>query len=512
MTPAPLLTWKGRRVRSPGDTPETAAGKVPPPPLRPGSLFFVPSPLEGWGLDVLLARLPAEAAVVLMEKDDELRDRCRSAFSDFLGAFHHDPRLHWLEADSEAAVQALFARLPLAQLRRCEFLTLNGAWISHAARYREVFARLESGLTRWWSNRLTSIHLGPLWVRNLFDNLSSIPEFTPWPDWGDRPILVCGAGVTLEQALFQLLPQRDDWRILAADTALPVLKDFGVRPDGVVSLEAQHANLRDFAGWRGSNVPLFADLTSYPPATRVFGSAPYWFVSEFAELQWWDRFPWSIPRLPPLGSVGVAAAAIAWRLTRGPVVFAGLDFSFPRGRTHARGAPALTALAASTDRLHPMEQTGSWPRHGVQGVASGWLTTPVLQAYAGVLADQARTEATRTFVAHPGGLPLGLELWRGVAARGPLVTPSTKPVQGPPPRDWLRAERARWQALCDAFTHLNTTPDDRQAWEDLRVGLREVDYLTFSFPDPDFRPASDWLIRALKQLEWILARTANDEA
>ncbi len=190
--------------------------------------------------------------------------------------------------------------------------------------------------------------MGPLWVRNLFDNLASETfSLAPWPDWGDAPVIVCGAGVTLESALPWISDHRSAWKLIAVDTALPILKAWSLIPDAVVSLEAQHANLRDFAGWFGAPVALFADMTSYPPSTRVFSQQPFWFISEFAPLALWSRWPWGTavaPRLPPLGSVGVAAAWIAWKLTQGPVLLAGLDFSFPPGQSHARGAPLIAGI------------------------------------------------------------------------------------------------------------------------------------------------------------------------
>lgn len=515
MREQPLLTWKGRRVRSPGDSPETAALKVPDAPIRPGSLFFVPSPLEGWGIDVLLDRLPAEGAVVVFEKDDSLGERCRPDFHKRLGARIQDHRLFFLSEDSESAVQDLFSRLPLSRLRRCEFLTFNGAWLSHAARYRQIFSRLEEGLTRWWSNRITSIHMGPVWVRNLFDNLSN-PGFqlTPWPDWGNDPVVVCGAGTSLEESLPWIVAHRTRVRLVAADTALPILRAWNLVPDAVVCLEAQQANLRDFAGWRGAPVILFTDLTSHPPGTRVFGTSPCWFASEFAPLEVWARLPWTpeeIPRLPPLGSVGVTAVWIAWRLTSGPTILTGLDFSFPTGKTHARGAPALASLAAKTDRYHPVEQTGTWEGSGVRKVPpAGWLTTPVLEGYAGVLADQGATQTHRTWVWKERGLPLGFLVppsdW---LPRLPL--PSSP--KAPRPREtshrarpWLEGERDRWLKVLETFRQMNASPEDQEIGKRLEDQLRALDYLTFSFPDPEFRRDSDWLIRAQNQVRWILSR------
>jgi len=514
MSDDPLLTWKGRRVRSPGESPQTVARKVPEPPLRPGSLFFVPSPLEGWGLDVLLDRLPAEAAVVVFEKDRELAQRCASGWTGFLGSRAQDPRLFHLEEDSEEAVRTLFRKLPLTILRRCEFLTFSGAWMVHAERYRQIFARLEEGLTRWWSNRITGVYLGPLWVRNLFDNLAAkTTQWDPWPNWGSDVVLVCGAGTTLEEVLPWACRHRSSLRLLAADTALPVLKAWNLVPDAVVCLEAQHANLRDFAGWRGAPVPLFADLTSFPPGTRVFSTPPHWFVSEFADIALWDRWPWTeaeVPRVPPMGSVGVVAAWVAWRLSRGPVILAGLDFSFPPGKTHARGAPALASLTASTNRLRPMEQVSSWERPGSHPTASGWLTTPVMEGYAGVLADQARKESHRTWVWNGYGLPLGLPPWaaQGQVPRGETsMNISPAPVfHGPSPLEWVRGERDRWKSVLSAFEKMNAAPYDEAVWRRLERSLRDIDYITFSFPDPELRRATDWLSRAQTQVRWLLGR------
>lgn len=510
MKKEPLATWKGRRVRSVGDTPEGAATKVPAAP-RPGSLFFVPSPMEGWGLDVLLERLAADSVVVVFEKDLELTQWCADDWAAF--AERQDARLFRLDADTEEAIQRLFRLLPLATLRRCEFLTLNGAWLAHGPRYREVFARIEAGLTRWWSNRITCLHMGPLWIRNLLANVSEF-RIEPWADWGDKPVVVCGAGVTLESALPWVQAHRHQLRIVAADTALPVLGAYDMVPDAVVCLEAQHANLRDFAGWTGANIDLYTDLTSFPPGTRVFAKPPKWFLTEFTDLNLWHRWPWGqdqIPRLPPLGSVGVAATWVSWRLTRGPVILAGLDFCYPPGKTHARGAPSLSAMASRTDRLTPMEQTGTWVRDGIHQTAAGWLTSPVMEGYAGVMADQARPHRERTWVWSTLGLPLGLPEWSQTQSLDSSATSAHSPPlapQVPTGSQWLAGEQELWLTILDDFDRINGSPDEA-AWSELETHLAMADYLTFSFPDPQFRRDSDWLIRAQAQVRWALNRVSR---
>lgn len=507
MSDDPLWTWKGRRVRSPGDRPDSVARKVPGV-IRPGSLFFVPSPLDGWGLDVLLDRLPPDSVVVVLEKDPELEAAWRDRWCQFLGPRLGDPRLLRLEADTEDAVRTLFRRLPLHHLRRCEFLPLNGAWLAFAARYREVFARIDQGLVRWWSNRITCMHMGPLWIRNLFDNLSDYQlRQSPWPDWGEDPVFVCGAGTSLESALPWLRDHRRSWRLVSADTALPILNDWSLVPDAVVCLESQHANLRDFAGSKDLETLLFTDLTSFPSGNRLFSHPPCWFITRFAELEMWNRGPWaegSVPLLPPLGSVGVAAAWIAWKLTRGPVVLAGLDFSFPVGKTHSRGAPALSALLAATHRFQPVEQGGTWFATGLHTRPNGWLTTSVMEGYAEVLADQALAHSHRTWVWDLQGVSLGLSPWP--RAVPPSLPPSPERVARELPlREWVISERQRLEQVLELFQIINVRPND-EVWFELEKNLRALDYLTFTFPDPQYRPETDWLARAQAQVRWLLGR------
>jgi hypothetical protein len=441
---------------------------------------------------------------VVFENDPELEAFLAEAQASVLGTRSVDPRLFRLRTDTETAVQELFDALPLSGLRRVEFLPLNGAWLAHGARYRDILQRLDEGIRRWWSNRVTSMHLGRLWVKNLFDNLTS-PRFSlePWPHWGTDAVLVCGAGPTLDKALPWVHAHRDRLRIVAADTALGALKPWNIVPDAVVAVESQHANLDDFSGWAGKPVTLFADLTSFPAATRVFGASPCWFVSEFAPLRLWSRWPkWgTVPIVPPLGSVGVLAAQIGWTLTRGPVILAGLDFSYLAGKSHARGTPSVEAVLRTSSRLNPVGQP-VWS-------TGGWATSPILATYAALLADRARPYADRVWVWEAAGTDLGLKPWPRSTLLDRLgqhsAVTSAVPHQA---AALVTAEQDRWRDALRAFDRVNRSPSDDD-WRALKTALHDIDYLTFDFPDPEFRRDSDWLIRAKNRVQWMEDRVAG---
>ena len=460
-------------------------------------------------MSVLEPWLTSGSVVVLAEKDPSLRELA-------VRTLLPSRQYFWLEDDTEAAVQDLLSRLNLDRLRRCVWFPITGGWLLHAARYREVLGRLEAGLAMHWANRMTSLHLGPLWIRNLFDNLAS-PAFAslPWPHWGEDPVVVCGAGTSLE-AWLPALKQKPNVRVLAADTALPTLLAAGVRPDGVVCVEAQQANLRDFLPGAGSGIALFADVTSHPTSRRALGGPVWWFNSRFAPLALWSRWPLEsvVPCLDPLGSVGVTAVALAHRLTSGSVTLAGLDFSWPEGKTHAKGAPALTALLQQTTRLRGTEQPGTWSATTNSTAPGGFRTTSVLKGYAASLAQIARPQTHRTSVLGAQGLELGLSRLDQLPAHTspksgftPRVSGTNeKPTQGPVlAQSLVKQELTRLELLLGSFEAVNRgAPGD-----ELLRQLAELDYLYFHFPDPEVRLESSFLSRALLSARWLHGRLSR---
>jgi hypothetical protein len=144
------------------------------------------------------------------------------------------------------------------------------------------------------------------------------------------------------------------FRVIACDTALYTLLARGIRPDLAVALEAQHWNIGDFTGLAGLDIPLAMDVSALPATARVFRRLPYLFWMEWTHLRFLDRLAARglLPtRLPPVGSVGLSACALARRVTRGPVVCAGLDFAFTADMYHCRESPSHRKLLRESNRL-----------------------------------------------------------------------------------------------------------------------------------------------------------------
>ena len=496
---------------------------------RPGTLLFIPSVGLGYGLPELLRELPAGCHVLCVETDQRLMALASSPAGP--QALPRDPRLTVVRVSAaEGAVHVLRTLGPW-RFRRVVPLALCGGYELDRPAYDGMRQALQEELHLFWQNRLTLTRLGRLWARNLLENLAVLPDTAAIgipavcgevagaggaPGGGPlsgEPLLVAGAGPSLEGSLERIRPLRRRLRLACVDTALPALREAGLKPDLVVVVEAQAVNARDFLGWGEAaagcsallpGTPLLCDLSSHPSLVRRFLPDVRFFTSLFAPLALFGRLEGAglLPcPIPPLGSVGVAAVHLALGLTSGPVLLAGLDFSYPGGRTHARGAPAVLAAQAGCGRLLPAGQEAWAGLHGRPlrerpGKDGGpVLTDPILEGYAAQLARRIAAER-RIHDLGGEGLPLGAAA-AGSPAELERLCPRTLPERPAWPRRpaagreavgrFLTEERARVEAL-EAGLGRRLRGEAGDGDEELRARVGELDWLYAHFPEADPHP------------------------
>jgi hypothetical protein len=300
------------------------------------------------------------------------------------------------------------------------------------------------------------------------------------------PVVVAGAGPSLDDAIDSIGSIRERIVLLAVDTAVAPLLRRGLEPDVVLVLDAQVANLLDFVGVEVGRLAVMADLSSAPGVLRRAGRL-YLYATRFAPLSLFDRLSARglLPTtIPAMGSVGVTALHAAISLTTGPVLVAGLDFAYSGGRTHAKGTPGDERISSSSGRLRPAESLLSAAiierrpfRRG--GVPRGEvLTDLVLEGYAGQAARIVAAE-NRVFVLGHGGLDIGAPPCDGLpedTTAAVLVPPETcSRWHAGVVADLVSEEMARLKALVDSGTGEGGVAD-LQA---------ECDYLTIDWPTAD---------------------------
>lgn len=404
----PSVKWRGGFLYAPRDPDGIPKRIAREAPLPADTLFVLPSPLLGYGLPELLERLSADSALLLVEAVGELETLARERIPSEL--LNH-PRVRFVSATPETAV---LAARSLGRFRKAVELVLSRGRSLAGPAYDAVMAALDADFQTHWRNRATMARMGRLWTRNLLDNLGRLPygRLGPLPR-ATRPILVAGAGPSLDRTAPWILSRRERLAIVAVDTALPCLRARGVEPDAAVVLEGQAHNLRDFAGSSGNAIRLFGDLSSHPAGFRHVGGPVHAVLTRWEELALLDRageLPFIASRLPPLGSVGVLAASLASRLGPVPLILTGLDFAFWPGRTHAAGAPALRTEEAQQSRVRrrPAQWSIAYGGRSRPATRNGELSDPLLAAYAATLQRELAPVSGRVLDLRGGGLELGL--------------------------------------------------------------------------------------------------------
>jgi hypothetical protein len=515
------FSWKGKTLLSgvdPGGKAQRAAESVS---VMDRTLYVCPSPLYGYGLALLLERIAGfpNSALLCVEAEPELFALSREHFD---AALNNNPKLRLTDRCEAGTLCALLRQEWGPRFfRRVEMIRLTGGWQLHRELYDMLTESLRREIALDWGNAMTLVKLGRRYIRNALRNLTLIPHSQPlWQlDFGGAPALVLGAGPSLDALLDGLQarfggalrqPQQRPFRIICVDTCLTALQERGITPDLAVILESQHWNLDDFIGLSGQqsclgNIPAALDLSALPRSAAVLSGGLFLFFTPWTALKIFGRLEAAgllPPRLPPLGSVGLSAAAIACHLTRGAIITAGLDFSFTLDSYHARSTPGHKGKLRRQNRftgiLNAQAAFGGAVSHAVSKTGGHVLSTPAMRNYRDLFEREfggvANNGDARFFDITGNGLPLGVKTLSpeeafDVLSEGKESHGDTGGIQNfnnPCPRErssetlkkFIQGEQSRLTLLRDMLT--GAAPLDSDALVTL---IDECDYLWAHFPD-----------------------------
>jgi hypothetical protein len=270
-----------------------------------------------------------------------------------------------------------------------------------------------------------------------------------------------------------------------------------ITPDLAIILESQHWNLGDFTGLSGWKIPAAMDLSALPRSGGVLSGGLFLFFTPWTKLAILERLKAAglLPlQLPPLGSVGLSAVAAALRLTRGPVITAGLDFSFTFDLYHARSTPEHLKRLRCHNRFTPLFNTdyvyGGAAFKTVSRTGDPVFSSPALTHYRNLFEREFSAAAGRLFDITGSGLPLGIKSLSpeeavNVLSRNKDFTTEKKEktTNYPLPTTnslnaFVRDEQDRLILLRNILT--GAVPQDNKT---LDLLIDECDYLWAHFPD-----------------------------
>jgi hypothetical protein len=506
------LSYKGKTLLSVIDPIAQADRLVDTVSKLDRTLYFCPSPLYGYGLARLLNNMSADSAVLCVETDEKLMDLSLKTMEESL---RDHPRFRLLRTGDALSLCTYVRELWGGRsFRRVEILRLSGGWQLDPELYESLAAALRREIALDWGNAMTLVKLGRRYIRNALRNLALIPGAFPLSavNFAADPVLVLGAGPSLDGVLdglegfFGALSPMESvstgrpslktrpFRIICVDTALSPLKERNIKPDLVVALESQHWNLRDFIGCGGWELPVAMDLSALPATAGFLGGRSFLFVTPWTSLSLFDRMRTAglLPEaLPPLGSVGLTAVAAALRVSSGPVVIGGIDFSFTLDRFHARSTPGHLDRLGRQNRFLGLISAETAFRRGVfAGTSKSGMpvrSDPAMQTYRDLFSREFAGETRLRDIIGPG-LPLGIRALSPEAAFT-LLRSSPHPASPPPEGGKKRppAEAVESFILRERQTLLTLrrilTGETALVSEQLDALLDECDYLWAHFPE-----------------------------
>jgi len=385
--------------------PRTAAEKAAEDiPVEADTLYLLVSPCLCHGLDTLASRLPSSSAVFGLELEASLLSIAKESFA----KLELEPARFRL-CSSTTPATILTEASELGKFRRVKEVRLCGGRDLHPREFDSLIDTISLNNRLVWRNRMTLVRLGRLWVKNVITNLATLPwDQVELSKASQKPIMLCGAGPSLNQALPWIKKQARHLTIMAVDTAAGALVQAGIHPDRVVCLEAQAHNLPDFTPLSSLELTLVADISAHPASFRVVRGPKNLVSSKWMDSRFLDRLSNAglpLHLVPPLGSVGVLAARLA--VQQGQILFlAGLDFSFQRAITHCKGSPVDLAERRRETRLY--KHKGNWDLSFGQGVTAGSggsLGNAILSMYASCAGMEL--QGARVYDLRAGfGLPL----------------------------------------------------------------------------------------------------------
>jgi hypothetical protein len=290
-------------------------------------------------------------------------------------------------------------------------------------RFSAAAAAIQRGIDKVSSDYSVQAWFGGRWISIIIRNLKAAEAQTA-SVMPIREALVCAAGPSLEDQ-FPLLEERKAKGafIISSDTALPALACRGIRADAAVSIDCQHISYHHFMGGVAHNVPLFLDISS-PPLLCSLSASPFFFsgghpLARYLSLVWRP-----LPLLDTSGgNVTYACLSLAENLGADRITLFGADYSYPGGRTYARGTYVYPFFEKKQNRLAPLEALhsaflyrapflppeGGEAANGSETADSRRVTyreTASLRFYRKKLEEKAAVMEARVFAAPGRGAPI----------------------------------------------------------------------------------------------------------
>lgn len=231
---------------------------------------------------------------------------------------------------------------------------LRGRIDTDPARYQRATDLIRGTIMSISDDYSVQSFFGKRWFTNIVRNLETSDRPTP-PVGPIHAAMVTAAGPSLELAYDEIAGRPSGTFLIATDTSLRALLVRGIEPDAVISIDCQHISYYHFSLGIPERIPLFLDLAS-PPTVARLASRPYFFSSGHPLARYIAGRYRAFPEIDTSGgNVTHAAVSLASFLGARSIRLFGADFSYPSGKSYARGTYIYPYFDIRQSRQKPFE-------------------------------------------------------------------------------------------------------------------------------------------------------------
>ena len=233
-------------------------------------------------------------------------------------------------------------------------LSLRSRVESEKEYFQNIFRTIKIVLGTLSDDYTVQTWFGMKWFTNSIANLSAA-EKSYSVVRPHKNIIIAAAGPSIEIQIDYLKTLKKSSFLISTDTALASLFKNSIIPDLVISIDCQQITYHHFMAGLPSDVPLVLDLASPPILARRFSNTIFFTsghpFSEYINRNW-RRFP----RVDTSGgNVTHAAISLANKLGADKIHIFGADFSYPEGKSYARGTYIYPYFNSRGIKTQPQE-------------------------------------------------------------------------------------------------------------------------------------------------------------
>ena len=266
-----------------------------------------------------------------------------------------NPRVKILiDADPEEVSYTLLQHYLPTIAGNLKTITLQARIISEKEYFSKIVDSIRNVLNRIADDYTVQTQFGKKWFINTLSNLKKaiLSTLTISPA---SKVLVTGAGPSLEIQIPELKKLKSDSYLIATDTSLPCLLKNAISPDLVISIDCQQITYHHFLNGYPKEIPLVLDLASPPVLTRLTDKLLF-FSSGHPFSQYVTKHLREFPVIDTSGgNVSHAAVSLANFLGAKEIYLFGIDFSYPEGKSYARGTYIYPYFKSLESRMEPLE-------------------------------------------------------------------------------------------------------------------------------------------------------------